>query len=461
MSVSPEPNSTPGVVELREDVPLKQYHTTAGGLCAGGPRIIIGAFATLTVAVTIALITQIYYGDYQVVPHGSVSSSAAECSSIGTSIMRAGGRAIDAAIASSFCLAVVAPHRTSLDASGSLLYWEYRRMPYLQPAVMEWGGIRSSLDPNPVPRLVLGLAALHDKYGTMPWPKLLQPAIDLARNGFNISAGLAIASASQLSPGYVAGTLHTEPLLADYLQTLQQNSSAELCASWLCESSVVSSTVGTVRAGTWRIWAGSAGARAAIALSTAFEPAPLSSLEAYHRVVASLQSQAISAADSWPSGVASGLAVVDSQDTYVALVTGLSAPFGSGQDTLSGWKQDIPSAPLDLAPAILVDEFVCGTRYIMGAESLSALAQGAATALMDGPLNIVEAVESARVAVEAGGSLALEPDRILSPAALATLLKGPPLNATLPLAALNLVQQRSDELLSHADSRGGGLASRF
>lgn len=72
----------------------------------------------------------------------------------------------------------------------------------------------------------------------------------------------------------------------------------------------------------------------------------------------------------------------------------------------------------------------------------------------------MEAVESARVAIEVNGSLALEPDRVLPPAALAALT-GPPLNATLPLAALNLVQQKGDELLSHADSRGGGLASRF
>ncbi|CAK1544261.1 unnamed protein product [Leptosia nina] len=431
MSVSPEPSLSPGgVVELREDVPLKQYHTSPGGLCAGGPRVIIGAFATLTLAITIALITQIYYGDYQV---------------------------------TSMLFLTVPYHHPLQNAavSGSLLYWEYRRLPYLQPTLVEWSGNHNSLDTNPVPRLVLGLAAIHDTYGTLPWPTLLQPAIDLARNGFNVSAGLAIASSSLFIPGYVAGALRTEPILADYLQSLQQNTSAELCAAWLCESLVISSSVGTVKAGTWRIWAGSSGARAAIALSSAFEPLPLSSLEALQRVVANLQSQAISAAETWPSGVSSGLAVVDPQDTYVALVTGLTVAFGSGKEMPDGWRQDIPAAPLDLAPAILVDEFVCGTRYIMGAESLSALAQGVATAFMDGPLNIVEAVESARVVVEAGGSLAIEPNRILPLAVLSALFKGLPGNATLPLAALNMVQQRSDELLSHADSRGGGLASRF
>ncbi|XP_045511617.1 glutathione hydrolase 6-like isoform X2 [Colias croceus] len=461
MSVSPETQSTTGVVELREDVPLKPYNASPG-FCSGGPRLIIGAFSALTIAITIALFTQIYYGDYQIVPHGSVSSSAAECSSIGTNILRDGGGAIDAAIASSLCLAVVAPHRTSLDASGSLLFWEYRKSPTEQPTLIEWGGIQNASSPSisPAPRLIVALAALHKTYGVIPWSKLLQPAIDLASTGYNISTGLSIAAASQVEPGYITGSTRKEPLLASYLQLLQHNTSTELCTTWPCEA-LAPITSAAVPAGPWRVWTGTAGARAATALAAALVPAPLTALDGFQRVVSSLQAQAITAAGNWPSGVASGLAVVDPQDTYVALVTGLSVPFGSGNITGDGWKQDLPSSPLDLAPAILIDEFVCGTRYVMGAESLSALAEGAAAALIEGPLNIVDAVESARVAVGAGGTLALEPDRLLPPAALATLLNGVPLNATLPLAALNLVQQRGDELLSHADSRGGGLASRF
>ncbi|XP_038207181.1 glutathione hydrolase 6-like isoform X2 [Zerene cesonia] len=373
--------------------------------------------------------------------------------------MRDGGGAIDAAIASSLCLAVVAPHRTSLDASGSLLFWEYRKSPTEQPTLIEWGGIQNT-SLSPAPRLIVAMAALHKTYGVMPWSKLLKPAIDLASTGYNVSTGLSIAAASQAEPGYITGSIRKEPLLASYLQLLQHNTSTELCATWPCEV-LAPTTRAAVLAGPWRVWTGSAGAMAATALAAALDPAPLTALDGFQRVVASLQAQATAAAGSWPSGVASGLAVIDPLDTYVALVTGLSVGFGSGNMTGDGWKQDTPPTPLDLAPAILVDEFVCGTRYVMGAESLSALAEGAGAALIEGPLNIVDAVESARVAVGAGGTLALEPDRLLPPAALATLLNGIPLNATLPLAALNLVQQRGDELLSHADSRGGGLASRF
>lgn len=144
---------------------------------------------------------------------------------------------------------------------------------------------------------------------------------------------------------------------------------------------------------------------------------------------------------------------------------------------------------LDLAPAILLDDTVCGectttpdtvlycslrnniavyhgfvlssgTRYVLGAESTSALAQAAAALVAE---DTPGAVERARVDVRAAG-LALEAAR--PPPAPAALPASPaaaaaPLNASLPYAAVNLVQQRVDALASHADSRGGGLASRF
>lgn len=52
----------------------------------------------------------------QVIPHGSVATDNLKCSEIGTYILKKGGNAADAAIASAFCMAVVAPHVTGLDA---------------------------------------------------------------------------------------------------------------------------------------------------------------------------------------------------------------------------------------------------------------------------------------------------------------------------------------------------------
>lgn len=73
-----------------------------------------------------------------------------------------------------------------------------------------------------------------------------------------------------------------------------------------------------------------------------------------------------------------------------------------------------------------------GTRYVMGGASSGALAQAAA-------------------ALAAGaGAAGVERRRLLADGSLAE-----------DAAAVNVVQQRADALLTHSDSRGGGLASRF
>lgn len=59
------------VNELREDVPLKSAERrnrlcTCNEDCMGGSKFINISFGALTVIITIALLVQIYYGDYQV-----------------------------------------------------------------------------------------------------------------------------------------------------------------------------------------------------------------------------------------------------------------------------------------------------------------------------------------------------------------------------------------------------------
>lgn len=46
--------------------------------------------------------------------HGAVATDNTNCSQIGTKLLRRGGNAVDAAVAATLCMAVVAPHKTSL-----------------------------------------------------------------------------------------------------------------------------------------------------------------------------------------------------------------------------------------------------------------------------------------------------------------------------------------------------------
>lgn len=198
---SPDSQHVTGAA-LREDLPLKVGGGVRTRCCAPGPRLILTAFAVLSAAITLALVTQIYYGDFELVPHGSVSSSAAACSRAGTDALKAGGRALDAAAAAALCLAVLAPHRTSLDASGAMLYWEYRAARTHPPTLYEWGGASEDASQGASqgaaagrpPRLVLALATLHAQLGALPWQQLLMPAIRLAKEGYQVSDGLAAAA---------------------------------------------------------------------------------------------------------------------------------------------------------------------------------------------------------------------------------------------------------------------------
>nr|CAD7444137.1 unnamed protein product [Timema bartmani] len=118
--------------EETESLPLKRYlygnaQTAARGCCyyfngddggVGSLRTIVSFFFTLTVAVTIALAIQIHYGDYELVPHGSVATDSHKCSVLGTDILKQGGNAVDAAIASTLCVGIFNPHVTGLGGVG-------------------------------------------------------------------------------------------------------------------------------------------------------------------------------------------------------------------------------------------------------------------------------------------------------------------------------------------------------
>lgn len=75
--------------------------------------VIIVLFGTAGV-VTLALLTQIYYGETQVIRHGAVVTDHEACTAIGGQVLEDGGNAVDAAVAASMCLGVVHFHVTGL-----------------------------------------------------------------------------------------------------------------------------------------------------------------------------------------------------------------------------------------------------------------------------------------------------------------------------------------------------------
>ncbi|XP_013178725.1 PREDICTED: gamma-glutamyltransferase 7-like, partial [Papilio xuthus] len=329
-------NPPPGAVELREDVPLQGGGEARPG-CAG-PRLIAAAFAALSAAVTLALLTQIYYGDYEVVPHGSVSASVPACSAGGARLLRAGGGALDAAAAAALCLAAAAPHRlAALDASGSLLYWDYRRQHEAAPTLAEWGAAGAvgaggaaarAWDAQPArpPRLLAALAALHAQLGRLPWSRLLQPAIDYAES-LATDEPAATTEAAGAAPG--GGAAPGAAVVAQLLRSVQYNSSRGVCCLRYYSGELICSEGRRVRRTT----------RMHVAVRQA-------------------------------GAVISPANGVSTDTAASAAVTGGAAVAG----VAGGWRRDPPGPPLDLAPALIADQHVCGSRYVIGAGSTAALA---------------------------------------------------------------------------------------
>ncbi|MEM7083599.1 MAG: gamma-glutamyltransferase [Pseudomonadota bacterium] len=127
---------------------------------------------------------------------------------VSEAILRQGGNAVDAAIAAAFALAVTYPEAGNIGGGGFMLihidgrnhFLDYRekapghasRDMYLdaQGEVIE----NASLIGNraaAVPGTVAGLYEAHTRFGTMPWDALIDPAIELAENGFVMPESLA------------------------------------------------------------------------------------------------------------------------------------------------------------------------------------------------------------------------------------------------------------------------------
>lgn len=126
-------------------------------------------------------------------------------SKVGVEILRKGGNAVDAAIATQLALAVVFPAAGNIggggfmvirNADGEIAALDYReKAPATATTTMyldSTGNVINNLSiaghlANGVPGAVAGMVEGHRKYGSLPWKDIVQPAIDLALNGFPLT----------------------------------------------------------------------------------------------------------------------------------------------------------------------------------------------------------------------------------------------------------------------------------
>ena len=132
---------------------------------------------------------------------GMVVTTHPLATEIGLSILKKGGNAIDAAIAVNFALAVCHPSAGNIGGGGFLVYrnaqgkvfaLDYREKAPLASSKDMYLDASGNVIPEKssvgvfsvgVPGTVAGMEAMHRKFGSLPWKELIQPAIDIARQG--------------------------------------------------------------------------------------------------------------------------------------------------------------------------------------------------------------------------------------------------------------------------------------
>jgi gamma-glutamyltranspeptidase/glutathione hydrolase len=138
-----------------------------------------------------------------------ISTSSRPASEAGQAMLRAGGSAVDAAVAAQLVLGLVEPQSSGLGGGAFLLHWDQtsgyltsydgretapaaarpdRFLKNGRPIPFE-KAVRSGLSIG-TPGLVKLLKAAHEKHGKLPWAKLFEPAIRLAEDGYMVTQRL-------------------------------------------------------------------------------------------------------------------------------------------------------------------------------------------------------------------------------------------------------------------------------
>lgn len=226
-------------------------------------------FKVLLVSLVLTYSSLLFAGN----PQGAVAMPDSYSADAAIKILKQGGNAIDAAITAQFVLAVTLPEAGNIGGGGFMLvhkdgqddFIDYRETAPLTASrdmyldengeVIPYKSVYGIFSSG-VPGTVAGMWLAHQKYGSLPWKTLVQPAIDLAEQGFTVhpklgtninryikrmeNKGLVVNFASYFSNA-TSNTLFKQPELASTMirirdkgkQGFYQGKTADLIAVFM------------------------------------------------------------------------------------------------------------------------------------------------------------------------------------------------------------------------------------
>lgn len=135
---------------------------------------------------------------------GAVAAPDEYGAKVAAQVLKSGGNAVDAAVATAFTLAVTYPEAGNIGGGGFMtlfmdgkpFFIDYREVAPLAATKTMYLDDKGEVIENStmvgakaagVPGTVMGLWEAHQRFGKLPWGELLTPAIGYARNGFTVA----------------------------------------------------------------------------------------------------------------------------------------------------------------------------------------------------------------------------------------------------------------------------------
>lgn len=159
--------------------------------------------------------TSLAQPDTPVLGQAAVAMPDSYSADVARQILQKGGNAVDAAIAAQFVLAVTLPEAGNIGGGGFMLVYKDKQADFIdyreqaplsahrdmyldgEGEVVPYQSVIGILASG-VPGTVAGMWLAHEKYGSLPWTELVQPAVTLAEQGFKVHAKLAESIATHI-----------------------------------------------------------------------------------------------------------------------------------------------------------------------------------------------------------------------------------------------------------------------
>ncbi|XP_029941381.1 glutathione hydrolase 5 proenzyme [Salarias fasciatus] len=194
---------------------------------AKAKALLVGCLVLVGIACTVALVAlciaaladgSCSSGGFR---HAAVSADSPTCSEIGRNMLQRGGSAVDGAIAALLCTSVVNPQSMGIgggsivtvrNKTGGVQVFNFRETvpKSFKPNLLNDCPTKFTLSTGAqwigVPGELLGYEELHKQYGKLPWAKLFEPTIQLAREGMPMPAYLGNFMKSDIVKSYVENT---------------------------------------------------------------------------------------------------------------------------------------------------------------------------------------------------------------------------------------------------------------